>query len=153
MEIKDLFSKPLNHYVIAGVLIWFLISVVGGWIFDSIMTNIIDENVKKNKFKQGYICFYDYRPKTGSKSKGSYGDRAYFYYFYIDGKKSQNRMRPYFPFREQWNVFIKNMDRRQCYQATYVEAQFLFFTQREIYQVFEKKIPSSYLSPYFKGEN
>ena len=47
MEIKDLFSKPLNHYVIAGVLIWFLISVVGSLIYSSIMSNIVDGNVKK----------------------------------------------------------------------------------------------------------
>ena len=108
MEIKDLFSKPLNHYVIAGVLIWFLISVVGSLIYSSIMSNIVDGNVKKNQFKQGYICFFFFFSKAGSKSQGSYSDRPEFYYFYIDGQKSKNRMRPYFPFRTQWGEFKKN---------------------------------------------
>lgn len=153
MAIKSRFPNLFTYYFVVGVLIWIFICAGGGWLYSFVMSDIIDKNVKSNNFKQGYICFYDYRPKTGSKSKGSYGDRAYFYYFYIDGKKSQNLMRPYFPFREQWDVFVKNMDRRQCYQATYVEAQFLFFTQRRVYQVFEKTVPSPYPSRYFKGEN
>ncbi len=144
MEIKDLFSKPLSHYVIAGVLIWLLVSAGGGWIYSSIMSSIIDENVKKNKFKQGYICFCDYKPQASKF--GGVNDSPAFYYFYINGKKSQNRMRPYFPFREQWEEFRKNLDRNKCYKATYVEAQFLFFTQRRVYQVFEHTVPSPYFN-------
>lgn len=149
MEIKSLFSRSIEFYVFAAVLIYAVVRLSISFINVNIMGDIIDENVRKNQFKQGYICFYDYKPQTGSKSKGSYGDREYFYYFYIDGKKSQNLIRPYFPFGEQWEGFINRMDRRQCYQATYIEARFLFFTQRRIYQVFEKTVPS----PYFKGEN
>ncbi|NKG33860.1 hypothetical protein [Acinetobacter junii] len=152
MGIKHVFKNPLIFYLFIAVLIYAVVRLSISFFTTNIMGGIIDENVNNNNFKEGYICFYDYRPKTGSKSKGSYGDRAYFYYFYIDGKISQNIMRPYFPFREQWNVFIKNMDRSKCYQATYVEAQFLFFKQRRIYKVFKKTIPNSYPSPYFKGE-
>ena len=149
MAIKSRFPNLFAYYFVVGVLIFIFIGTGGGWLYSFVMSNIVDENVKNNQFKRGYICFYDYKSKAASKSQGLYDNRAYFYYFYIDGKKSKNRMRSYFPFREQWNVFIKNMDRRQCYEATYIEAKFLFFTQRRIYQVFDKTVPN----PYSKGEN
>lgn len=141
MDIKSRFPDSFTYYFVVGVLVWIFIRAGGDWLYGSIMSDIIDKNVKENNFKQGYICFFDYKPhggKTGFSTNKSY-------YFYIDGKKSKNKMRPYFPFREQWDVFIKNMDRQQCYKAKYVEAKFLFFTQRRIYQVFEQKIPSPYL--------
>ena len=71
-------------------------------------TNLAFHRTTVERDKQGYICFFDYKSKAGSKSQGSYSDRPEFYYFYIDGQKSKNRMRPYFPFRTQWGEFKKN---------------------------------------------
>ena len=147
MNIKKIFPGSIKIYVIVAVLIYAVIRLSMSFINVNIMGNIIDENIRKNQFKQGYACYADYKPK-GEKGGGAINE-SYYYYFYIDGKKSQNLFRRNYPFYQEWNNFQTNLDRSQCYRIIYLEAKFLFFTQRRIYQAFDKKVPS----PYFKKEN
>lgn len=63
--------------------------------------------------------------------------------------ENQNLFRRSYPFYQEWSDFQNNLDRSKCYRVIYVEAKFLFFTQRRIYKIFGQTIPS----PYFKGEN
>ena len=87
MEIKELFPRSIQFYVIVSVLMYAVIRLSIGFINVNIMGNIIDENVRKNQFKQGYACYADYKPK-GEKG-GRANNESYYYYFYIDGKKSE----------------------------------------------------------------
>ena len=57
------------------------------------------------------------------------------YFFLIDGLKSKNLVRPYFPFKNQFDNFINNLDRTKCYKVKYLEVEILFYKQRRIYEL------------------
>lgn len=140
-------KAPKTFYFMCAGIVFLIIHTVVIFTVGHIMANKVDEKVRKNEFKQGNMCFYDYKPQA-SKFGGVY-DRAYYYYFFIDGKKGKTSFRPNFPFRQQWDNFIKQMDRKMCYRVVYLETKVLFYDVRWAYQVFEPTVPN----PYFKNEN
>jgi hypothetical protein len=59
------------------------------------------------------------------------------YFFLIDGLKSRNLVRPYFPFKNQFDDFINILDTSKCYRVKYLEVKILFYKQRRIYELLD----------------
>jgi len=108
---------------------------------------MVDKEYEKGNFKVGEICYLSYEPSS-RKSTGAYTSIA-SYFFLVDGLKSRNIVRPYFPFNKQFPNFIKKMDRTKCYKAKYLEINILFYKQRRIYQLldFNDFVAQSYAEP------
>lgn len=96
---------------------------------------MVDKEYEKGNFKVGEICYLSFEPSS-RKSTGAYASIA-SYFFLVDGLKSKNLVRPYFPFNKQFPNFIKKMDRTKCYKAEYLEVNIFFYKQRGIYQLID----------------
>jgi len=118
-----------------GGSLLFVIYIILYLSFSNFITRMVDKEYEKRNFKVGEICYLSYEPHS-RKSTGSHISISN-YFFLVDGLKSRNLVRPYFPFNEQFPNFMEKMDRKKCYEAEYLEVKILFYKQRRIYQLLD----------------
>ena len=121
--------------LLMGGSLLFLLYIILYLLFSNLITRMVDKEYEKGNFKVGEICYLSFEPSS-RKSTGAYASIA-SYFFLVDGLKSKNLVRPYFPFNKQFPNFIKKMDRTKCYKAEYIEVNILFYKQRMIYQLID----------------
>src|SRR5690606_9871055 len=124
-----------RRVLLIGGLLLFLLFLILNILFSIFVTKMVDKQYEQGNFKVGEICYLGYKPLS-RKSTGAYISIA-SYFFLVDGLKSKNLVRPYFPFNKQFPNFIKKMDRTKCYKAEYLEVNLLFYKQRRIYQLID----------------
>lgn len=126
----DIQKKRIILYLCSLLFLVYIFSV---FIFSSLINNMFDKQNENGNFKFGEACYHSLKPYS-RKSTGSYVDMT-SYFFLIDGLKSKNLVRPYFPFKNQFDNFINNLDRTRCYKVKYLEVKILFYKQRRIYEL------------------
>lgn len=128
----DLYHRRV---LLIGGFLLFLLLLIFNILFSIFVSKMVDKQYEQGNFKVGEICYLGYKPHS-RKSTGAYTSID-SYYFLVDGLKSQNFVRPYFPFKKQFPNFIKKMDRTKCYKAEYLEVNIFFYKQRGIYQLID----------------
>jgi len=128
----DLYHKRI--LLMGGSLI-FVIYTILYLSFSNFITRMVDKEYEKRNFKVGEICYLSYEPYSKKSTESYISISSYF--FLVDGLKSRNLVRPYFPFNKQFPNFIEKMNRKRCYKAEYLEVKILFYKQRRIYQLLD----------------
>ena len=128
----DLYHRRV---LLIGALLLFFLFLIFKILFSIFVSKMVDKQYEQGNFKVGEMCYLGYKPHS-RKSTGAYISID-SYYFLVDGLKSQNLVRPYFPFKKQFPNFINKMDRTKCYKAEYIEVNILFYKQRMIYQLID----------------
>ena len=121
--------------LLIGGFLLFLLFLIFNFLFSSFVTKMVDKQYEQGNFKVGEICYLGYKPLS-RKSTGAYIS-INSYIFSVDGLRSRNLVRPYFPFNRQFPNFIEKMDREKCYKAEYLEVKILFYKHRRIYQLLD----------------
>ena len=122
--------RLIKLFLIGGIPLFFY------FMFSSFITKLVDEKYESSGFEIGEICYLGYEVNS-RKSAGPFIS-INSYYFLIDGQRSKNLVRPYFPFNKQFDSFIEKMDKNKCYKAKYIEVKILFYKQRRIYQIIDE---------------
>jgi hypothetical protein len=91
--------------------------------FSNFITRMVDKEYEKRNFKVGEICYLSHEPYSKKSTESYISISSYF--FLVDGLKSRNLVRPYFPFNKQFPNFIEKMNRKRCYKAEYLEVKIL----------------------------